>query len=64
VGDEFHDKEHHLLYAALLARDALPLALYRCTQVTKAPLPYVFTCPPPNTKLHRLDNVMVLERDD
>lgn len=64
VGEEFHGREHHELYAALLARDALPLALYRCTQMTGAPLPFVFTCPPPNTILHELDNVMVLERDD
>eukprot|EP00026_Physarum_polycephalum_P001337 Phypoly_transcript_01338.p1 GENE.Phypoly_transcript_01338~~Phypoly_transcript_01338.p1 ORF type:complete len:1085 (+),score=170.19 Phypoly_transcript_01338:113-3367(+) len=64
VGEDFHGREHHELYAALLARDALPLALYRCTQMTGAPLPFVFTCPPPNTILHELDNVLVLERDD
>lgn len=63
VGEEYHGREHQELYSALIARDALPLALYRCTQMTGAPLPFVFTCPPPNTILHEKDNVIVLERD-
>lgn len=63
VAEEYHGREHHEMYTALIARDILPLALYRCPQMTGAPLPFVFTCPPPNTILHEKDMVIVLERE-
>lgn len=63
VGEGFRGREYRELFAAFLAHDSLPIALYRSTQANAAPLPYVFTCPPLNTILHELDMVFVLKRD-
>ncbi len=65
VGEQFHGREFQDLLNWYLENGdgSLPIALYRYPQMTGAPKPYVFTCPPLNTTLHELDNVFMLERD-
>jgi len=61
VPSEYHGHSYGDLFRDLLTmRDLLALGLYRCKEMTGAPMPYVFTCPPPSTPVHEHDKVFVL----
>ncbi|KAF2078258.1 hypothetical protein CYY_000448 [Polysphondylium violaceum] len=62
VPEQFHGHPYSELFEALLSKNILPLGLYRCREITGAPNPYVFTCPPSATTLHENDLVYVLYR--
>ncbi|EFA75699.1 hypothetical protein PPL_10752 [Heterostelium album PN500] len=62
VPDQFHGRTYGELFEGLVQKNILSLGLYRCKEITGAPNPYVFTCPPSTTILHENDLVYILYR--
>ncbi|KYQ94370.1 hypothetical protein DLAC_04668 [Tieghemostelium lacteum] len=60
VPEQFHGHTYGELFEGLIHKNILPLGLYRCKEITGAPNPYVFTCPPSSTTLHENDLVYIL----
>eukprot|EP01132_Coremiostelium_polycephalum_P007478 gene7478-9189_t len=60
VPEQFHGHTYGELFEGLVHKNILPLGLYRCREITGAPNPYVFTCPPSSTILHENDLVYIL----
>ncbi|GAM18834.1 hypothetical protein SAMD00019534_020090, partial [Acytostelium subglobosum LB1] len=62
VPNQFHGRTYGELFEGLVQKNILALGLYRCKEITGAPNPYVFTCPPATTTLHENDLVYILYR--
>ncbi|EGC39966.1 hypothetical protein DICPUDRAFT_74464 [Dictyostelium purpureum] len=62
VPSQYHGHLYSELFETLIHKNILPLGLYRCKEITGAPNPYVFTCPPSDTILHENDLVYILYR--
>ncbi|EGG17906.1 hypothetical protein DFA_08907 [Cavenderia fasciculata] len=60
VPELFHGRTYGELFEGLIHKNILSLGLYRCKEITGAPNPYVFTCPPVSTILHENDLVYIL----
>eukprot|EP00744_Colponema_vietnamica_P002453 GILI01003843.1.p1 GENE.GILI01003843.1~~GILI01003843.1.p1 ORF type:complete len:913 (+),score=151.79 GILI01003843.1:165-2741(+) len=63
VPRDYSNRSFKDMYAYLASRDIITMGLYRGATAFSNPLPFVFTNPPPHTRLTPMDRVFVLAFD-